>query len=130
MTKAQQDARPRSPLEELFDGFPRGLALIELDDLNDVSTWRLAAINDLASNIVPPSIEIFTSSERLRVRASVDLPAVYREVVRNRRPRAIGMIGARGLVHGPGWLHMLTAYPVGEHGVAILFDDAFALYRA
>jgi PAS domain S-box-containing protein len=128
MTKAQQNARSRSPLEELFDGFPRGLALLELDDLNDVSTWRLAAINDLASNIVPPSIETFTSSKHLGVRASADLPAVYREVVRDRRPRAIGMIGPRGLVHGPGWLHMITAYPVGEHGVAILFDDVHSLF--
>ncbi|MGO9653834.1 sensor histidine kinase [Mycobacterium sp.] len=85
----------KSPREDIFATFPRGLALLELDNPTDISTWRLVEINALASTLVPPSIESFLSGELLRLVPVVDLPALYREVLFTRRPRMIGMVERR-----------------------------------
>ena len=44
----------KSPRQDIFATFPRGLALLELDNPTDISTWRLLEINALASTLVPP----------------------------------------------------------------------------
>ena len=85
----------KSAREDIFAAFPRGLAVLELANPSDISTWRLLEINALASTLVPPSIETFLSGELLRLVPVVDLPAVYREVLFTRRPRMIGMVERR-----------------------------------
>ena len=81
----------KSAREDILAAFPRGFALLELDNPNDISTWRLLEINALASTLVPPLIETFLSGELLRLVPVVDLPALYREVLFTRRPRMIGI---------------------------------------
>ena len=136
----------KSPREDVFATFPRGLALLELPNPSDVSTWRLLEINALASTLVPPSIETFLSGELLRLVPIVDLPALYREVLFTRRPRMIGMIerreaarsrmaigqprGAGSHVMGPGstgidQLYVMHAFPVGPRCVGIFFEAAY-----
>ncbi len=111
-----------SLIDTLFETFPRGIALLELPDPQDVSTWKLVAINDLASTLVSPSIETFISSARLRLGPEVDLPGLYREIVAKDRPKTIGMIEAKGA--GTGRLYTIFAFAVGAHGIGILFEDA------
>lgn len=114
--------RQRSLLEELFEQFPRGIALVELTDPEDESSWRLAAINSRAASLVSPSIETFLSSTKLRLGAGVDLPNLYREIVTEQRIRTIGMFEARGSrLNGP--LYMVVAFPVGTRGVGLLFEN-------
>jgi len=141
----------KSPREDIFATFPRGLALLELANPSDVSTWRLLEINALASTLVPPSIETFLSGELLRLVPIVDLPALYREVLFTRRPRMIGMIERREAARsriaigqprgtgsqvmgpesrGPGstgidQLYVMHAFPVGPHGIGIFFEAAY-----
>jgi hypothetical protein len=51
-------------MEEFFEHLPVGLALLDLSDPSDVSTWRLASINSLASNLVAPSIGVPLGGQR------------------------------------------------------------------
>jgi len=81
----------KSAREDIFAAFPRGLAVLELANPSDISTWRLVEINASASTLVPPSIETFLSGALLRLVPIVDLPALYREVLFTRRPRMIGI---------------------------------------
>jgi PAS domain S-box-containing protein len=120
-----QESRP--PIEELFANFPRGMAVLELDDPNDVTTWRLAEINKLASGLVVPSIETFLSPERLHLSASIDLAELYREIITKRHTRTVGTIETRGAGTRHEWVYVLSAFPVGPRGVGILFEDIHAL---
>ena len=108
----------RSYIEELFRTFPRGIALLELTDPSDVSTWQLTAINELACRLVAPSIDTFVCSSRLGPGLGVDLPNIYREIIVKRRAKTVGRIEtkAQGAYH-------LSAFPVGARGVGILFED-------
>jgi PAS domain S-box-containing protein len=133
----------KSPREDIFAAFPRGLALLELVNPDDVSTWRLLEINDFASTLVSPSIETFLSGELLRVVAVVDLPALYREVLFTRSPRVIGMVERRDQMSRPrvaigpesqgmspqatgnDHLYVLHAFPVGTRTVGIFFEAAY-----
>lgn len=142
----------KSAREDILAAFPRGFALLELDNPNDISTWRLLEINALASTLVPPLIETFLSGELLRLVPVVDLPALYREVLFTRRPRMIGMVERREAVRsrmaigreppgtapqvmGPGStgpasggldrLYVLHAFPVGPRCVGIFFEAAY-----
>lgn len=117
----------RSPVEELFGNFPRGIAVLELDDPNDVTTWRLAEINGLASGLVAPSIETFLAPERLHLSAPIDLPELYREIIAERRARTVGTIDTGGAGRHHEWVYVLSAFPVGPRGVGILFEDVHAL---
>ena len=142
----------QSPREDVFSTFPRGLALLELANPNDLSTWRLLEINALASTLVPPSIETFLSGELLRLVPIVDLPALYRDVLFTHRPRMIGVVERREAAPapmaigteprdtgsqimgsgsmGPGSngldrLYVLHAFPVGPRCVGIFFEAAY-----
>lgn len=119
-----QQSHHRSPLAELFEHFPRGIALLELVEPAEVSTWRLLAINDLASNLVTPSIDTFLSGSRMRLAGLPDLSHLYRDIVNKRRMRTMGMI--EGRVLGPTYqrLYMVSAFPAGGRCVGILFEDA------
>jgi PAS domain S-box-containing protein len=116
-----------SPLEEMFDSFPRGVALLELDDPNDVSTWNLAAINSLASRLLQPSIETFLSSARLHLGSHVDLPSVYREILSKRHSKMLGIVEIRGSAPYDECLYMVSAFPAGARRVGILFEDAHSI---
>jgi PAS domain S-box-containing protein len=129
MTRKQK----QSPLKGLFETFPRGIALLELADPKDVSTWRLLEINGLASSLAAPSIETFLSSGRLRLRSLLDLPNVYREVVLTQQPKSLGMIAGRGSSQHDERLYMALAFPAGPRSVGILFegaDSTIASHRA
>lgn len=108
----------------MFDNFPWGLALLELDDPQDVSSWRLAGINSRASSLVVPSIETFLSSKSLGLAPFADLRGLYREVIAKQRTKTVGMVEAP--VRGPNneRLYTVSAFPVGKRGVGILFEDA------
>jgi PAS domain S-box-containing protein len=110
-------------VEELFESLPMGVALLDLPDPSDVSTWQLASINSFASNLVAPSIETFLSSARLRLSSSVDLPNLYRKVVIKGRPRTLGIVESRGSATQNDRLSMVSAFPAGTHRVGILFED-------
>ena len=125
----------RSPLDEMFDTFPRGLALLELANPHDVSTWRLLDVNALASSLVPASMDTFLSAERLRLAPIMDLPALYREVIRTQHARTLGMVEGRDQTSNVGIgidsrdrgshrLYMLHAFPVGARCVGIFFEAA------
>lgn len=127
MTKEPQRPRNRSPLEELFTQFPRGIALLELADPAEVSAWRLMAINEIAANIVLPSIETFLSPTQLRLGEFVNLPQLYKDVLLKRRPRVIGIVQARGSRPRHERLYTMSAFPVGSCRVGISFEDAHSL---
>jgi PAS domain S-box-containing protein len=114
----------RAPLQEMFDTFPRGLAVLELNDPSDVSTWRLVSINRLAASLVAPSIETFLSSARLRLGSLVDLPNVYREILSTRRSRTLGILETRSSAPYNERLYMVSVFPAGMRCVAILFEGA------
>lgn len=109
-------------MEELFENLPMGLAVLDLADPGDISTWRLASINARASNLVPPSIETFLSSASLRLGSSVDLPKLYREVLSRGRPRTLGMVETRGLATQSERPCMVSAFPAGPRSVGISFE--------
>jgi PAS domain S-box-containing protein len=113
----------RTPIEELFENLPMGLAVLELSDPSDVSTWRLASINSLASNLVAPSIETFFSSASLGLGSFVDLPNLYREVLSNGRSRTLGIFESRRPAIENKRLSMVSAFPAGTRRVGILFED-------
>jgi PAS domain S-box-containing protein len=141
-SRSMRKQRHPSALEELFERFPRGIALLELANPEDISTWRLVAINSLAANIVVPSIETFVSGTRLRLGPQVDLPNLYREIITKRFARTIGMVEARTDGRGEGKgngrgallanqcrLYTVSAFPTGERGVGLLFEDAQSFVR-
>jgi len=142
----------KSPRQDVFAAFPRGLALLELAHPNDVSTWRLVEINALASALVPASIETFLSGELLHLVPTVDLPALYREVLVTQRPCIIGMVERREPARswmpigpvprgaapqvmasvstgsermGVDRLYVLHAFPVGPRRIGIFFEAAY-----
>jgi PAS domain S-box-containing protein len=119
-----------TPTEELFEHFPRGLAVLELSDANDVSTWRLASINPVASSLVAPSIETFLSSTRLRLGTFVDLPALYLEILSKQRARILGIVETRGSGSYNERLYMVSAFPASARCVGILFEDAHSMIAA
>jgi two-component system NarL family sensor kinase len=110
-------------MEDLFESLPMGVALLDLPDPSDVSTWQLASINSFASNLVSPTIETFLSSARLRLSTVVDLPDVYREVFNNRHPRTLGTVASRGSASEKERLCMVSAFPAGTRRVGILFEE-------
>lgn len=126
----------KSPRPDIFSAFPRGLAVLELVNPENPSTWLLLQINDFASALVPPSIETFLSAELLRLFPIVDLPALYREVLSSRRPRMMGMLEAgRGEKpnasttdasgNGNYRLYVLHAFPLGPRSLGIFFEAAY-----
>lgn len=127
-----KEERQGSLLEELFEQFPRGMAVLELADPNEVSTWRLAWINDLASSIVVPSIESFLSGAQLKLSGPENLPNIYREIIASHRARRLGMVEAhRGRKAGLGALlasqnrlYTVLAFPAGPRQIGIFFEDA------
>jgi two-component system, NarL family, sensor kinase len=127
MSKEPQKPQNWPPLEELFAQFPRGIALLELPDPAEVSAWRLVAINDIASNIVVPSIQTFLSATQLRLGEFVDLPELYKDVLLKRRPRVVGIVQARGSRPRHERLYTMSAFPVGACRVGISFEDAHSL---
>jgi len=113
-----------TPMEELFESLPMGVALLNLSDPNDVSTWRLASIKSFASNLIAPSIETFRSSACLRLGSSVDLPKLYCEVVGKRRPRTLGIFESRGsATRNDRPSSMVSAFPADTRRAGILFED-------
>jgi PAS domain S-box-containing protein len=124
---ASPDGPLGSPIEQLFENFPRGLAVIELEDPDDVSSWRLAGINSHASTLVAPSIQAFLDAETLHLSSPIDLPGFYRDIISTRRSRTLGTIQARGPGVHNQWSYILSAFPVGLRGVGILFEDVQAL---
>jgi PAS domain S-box-containing protein len=119
----QPHCASKTQMDELLENLPLGLALLELFDPSDVSTWRLAAINNVASSLVAPSVETFLSSARLRVSSFVDLPNLYREVISKRRPETVGIIEGRGSAVHNARLSMVSAFPAGTRSVGISFED-------
>jgi PAS domain S-box-containing protein len=130
MSKEPQKPQNWPPLEELFAQFPRGIALLELADPAEVSTWRLASINRIASSLVAPSIETFLSSTRLRLGSFVDLPSLYCEILSKRCARTLGMVETRGSAPYTERLYMVSAFPAGARYVGILFEDARSMVAA
>jgi PAS domain S-box-containing protein len=124
---ASPDGPSGSPIEQLFENFPRGLAVIELEDPGDVSSWRLARINSQAATLVAPSIETFLAAENLHLSAPVDLPAFYRDIIITRRSKTVGTIQAPGLGLHHEWMYLLSAFPAGPRAVGIVFEDVEAL---
>jgi signal transduction histidine kinase len=140
----------KSPVEELFQEFPRGIALLELIDSKDTSTWRLLKMNAVASAIVPSSIEKFLSGERLGLGRLIDLPQIYQEILSAGRARTLGFIEPRSVnfassesrSRGIGLearvigqdapskrlrgSYMVSAFHAGPRRVGILFEDADA----
>jgi PAS domain S-box-containing protein len=116
--------------EELFESFPRGLAVLELSDANDGFTWRLASINQVAASLVVASIETFLSSTRLRLGTFVDLPNLYCEILSKQRPRTLGIVETRGSAPYNERLYMVSAFPAGVRCVGILFEDAHTMLAA
>jgi PAS domain S-box-containing protein len=127
MTRQPQERQNRSPLEDLFEEFPRGIALLELADAADVSTWRLVAINEIASTLILPSIETFLSPTQLRLERFVNVAELYRDVVLRRRPRVVGIIQALGSRPTRERLFLMSAFPAGALGVGISFEDTHSL---
>jgi PAS domain S-box-containing protein len=127
MTRQPQERQNRSPLEDLFEEFPRGIALLELADAADVSTWRLVAINEIASTLILPSMETFLSPTQLRLERFVNLPELYRDVLLRRRPRVVGTIQALGSRPTRERLFLMSAFPAGASGVGISFEDTHSL---
>ena len=72
-------------MEEMFESLPMGLALLDLSDPSDVSTWQLPSINSFASSLVAPTIETFLSGVRLRLSSVVDLPTSAASPQQSRR---------------------------------------------
>ena len=107
----------------MFENLPMGLALLDLADPGDVSTWRLASINGRAASLVAPSIETFLSSACLRLGSPVDLPNFYRDVLSKGRPRTLGIFESRRPVIQNERLSMVSAFPAGPRSVGILFED-------
>jgi two-component system, NarL family, sensor kinase len=123
-----------SALQELFEGFPRGIVLLELTDPADVSTWRLIAINRQAASLVAPSIETFVSGAALHLGPHVDLPNLYREIIRHRRAKTIGMAEAGaedrgGPLANQRRLYMISAFPADARSVGLLFEDAHSFIK-
>src|SRR5260370_25086452 len=114
----------RAPLQEMFDTFPRGLAVLEMNETREVSTWRMVLINRLAASLVAPSIETFLSSARLRLGSLVDLPNVYLEFLSTRRSRMLGIVETRSSAPYNERLYMVSVLPAGMRCVAILFEGA------
>lgn len=118
---------------ELFANFPRGLALLELKDTEDVSTWNLVSINDFASSVVVPSIDTFLSAEKLGLAGATDVANLYREIITKRRVRPIGIVESRSATSNgairpfiPDRLYRVSAFPAGPRHVGILFENAQA----
>ena len=120
----------RPSIEELFENFPRGLALLELRDPDHELTWQLTEINSLASSLLVPSIETFLSAERMGLRVRIDLPELYRDVIAKQRSRVIGIVEHRDAGPNPTRQYMALAFPVGACRVGILFEGAQALTSA
>ena len=114
----------------MFESFPRGIAVIELVNPKNISTWQLTAMNELASKLVAPSIETFLSATLLRLAGAIDLPTMYRDVVASQRARTIGMIEVRNSSRYNHQLFTMSAFPVGSSAVGVLFEDAQRLTAA
>ena len=130
-TVMKQRSHDQSPLVELFANFPRGLALLELKDPNDASTWRLVSINDFASSVVVPSIDTFLSTEKLGLAGATDVASLYREIINDGHTRTIGIVESQstnGEVQPPSRyrLYKVLAFPAGPRHVGILLEDAQA----
>lgn len=128
----------KSPRPDLFANFPRGVAILELVDPDDVSTWQLVEMNDFLGALVPPSIESFLSCTPLGLVPTTDLPTLYRQVLASRRPCMAGMlegpeeetnadltIDPRG--NGNRRPYVLHAFPAGPRCVGIFLEAAYSV---
>jgi PAS domain-containing protein len=125
-----REPQHHATIEKLFATFPHGIALLELKDARDVSTWRLASINEVAANLVSPTIESFLSSERLRLGTSMNLPDEYREILSQEKAKTLGMVAVPARDHQGDQFYTIYAFPAGKRSIGLLFEDADALMGA
>jgi PAS domain S-box-containing protein len=115
---------------EFVETFPRGFAVLYLRNSRDPNSWKLVACNRLAARVVGSDAANYLRLPLDELASlSPDVSRLYRDVIIHRRPKAIGFVQKPGR-SAPHKSYSLTALPLPERCVGILFEDATAALRA
>jgi PAS domain-containing protein len=122
MAKKKKQAASPVSFDTLMESLPIGLAVLELPEIDDESTWNLAHINSRAGYLVEHSAAALLSPDLLQHPGAINLPAAYREVLQYRQIKPIGLLRNPGPIQRPTEFSLM-AFPLGERRVGILFQD-------
>lgn len=109
----------------IVDAMPVGVAILRIDDLDDLATWRVVESNPAGRRLAAVENEagrpLFELAPEL---ADTDFPQACREASRSGQARrAADVVGRRRL---PGKRFAVTILPIGAPFAAVLFEDVTA----
>jgi PAS domain S-box-containing protein len=115
---------------QFVESFPSGFAVLHLGDLRDPASWKLVARNRVAARAIGSDVTDFM---RLPLDGFVGSPSdirrLYRAVAVHKHSKPIGFVLKPGRT-APPESYSLTAIPLPERCVGIVFEDATAESKA
>ena len=100
----------------MVKNFPLGMAVLHLSVPLNVATWRIVAINPLATRIAGSSAAAFLSlaiTPKSRVRTPADLESLCRQVVARRRGHSAGYVSVA--TPGAPEFYAISVFPLGQN---------------
>jgi signal transduction histidine kinase len=127
---SQLSSTPRPSLEtfykQLVADFPVGMAVIHLRDPLDVRTWRVLAVNALASQEIGSSVEEILAIPAIGKNGNSHRPnpkLLFRQIVSSNSPLLLGYVGGENN-RSVKRFYALTAFPLAGDCVGLLLQDA------
>lgn len=105
--------------------FPMGMAVMHLQEPGDVRTWKVVAVNALASQEIGSTIQDFLAIPALEKNGNAQRPSakqLYREIALSKSSLRLGYIGG-GNNESAKRSYTLTAFPLSGHCVGVLLQD-------
>jgi signal transduction histidine kinase len=112
--------------QQLVADFPLGMAVMQLRDPGDVRTWRVLAVNPLASQEIGSSVEEFLAIPAIERNGNSHRPnpkQLYRRINSSGSALLLGYIGGGNSGSGKR-SYALTAFPLNGNCVGLLLQDA------
>ncbi len=110
--------------------FPGGLAVLHLSDPGDPSNWKLVTCNRAAARIVRSGLADLLALRLIDAKSSgFNASLVYRDVILQQKLKRIGLIRKLGYA-APQGTYSLTAFPLPDNCVGVLFEDVSASLKA
>jgi PAS domain S-box-containing protein len=109
----------------LVADFPMGMAVMHLEDPRDVRSWKVLAVNSLASQEIGSTVKEYLAIPALEKNSISQRPSakqLYREIATSKSSLRLGYIGG-GNNESAKRSYTLTAFPLAGNCVGLLLQD-------
>jgi PAS domain-containing protein len=111
--------------DHIVANIPMGLVVLHLEDINDIRTFRIVAMNPVASRIVRIAPEDAVGKTMIETWPKVfetEIPRIYAEVIRSGQARQVDEL-RYGDERMPEGIFAIKAFPLPNNCVGVAFED-------